>query len=145
MSSRTIFISRLVGLYCLLVSLSMFTHKQDIVDIDITLVHSPALLFIVGSMTLVTGLAIVLGHNVWSGRALPVVVTLFGWTTLIKGLLCLVFSSDMAVELWGRFHYEQLFYLYASIAFALGAYLTYEGFRTRRVRQDVPERRNLAA
>ena len=69
MFSRTIFISRMLGLYCLIASLIMFTHKSAMVEIENTLVHSPAMLFIGGIITLVAGLAIVLGHNVWSGGA----------------------------------------------------------------------------
>lgn len=61
----------------------------------------------------------------------------------MKGLL-LAFPGA-AISLYGDMQYEQLFFLYASIAFALGVYLTYEGFRPRRVRQDLRERRNLAA
>lgn len=98
MSLRTIFISRLIGLYCVLASLVMFTHKQAIVGIEETLVHNPAMLFLTGIITLVAGLAIVLSHNVWTGGALPVVVTLLGWTALIKGLLLL--SPGTTVGFW---------------------------------------------
>jgi len=128
MSARTLFISRLLGLYFLLASLAMFTHKPAIVEIEATVVHSPALLFIVGIITLVTGLAIVLCHNVWSGGALPVFVTVVGWLQLVKGFLCLFLSPQAAIGFWGAFHYEQFFYLYATIVFILGAYLTYAGF-----------------
>jgi len=143
MSSRTIFISRLVGLYCLAVSLVMFTHKAAMVEIENTLVHTPAMLFIGGIITLVAGLAIVLSHNVWSGGALPVVVTALGWVSLIKGLFLL--WPGTTIGFWESFHYEKLFYLYASISFVIGAYLTYEGFRTRRVNQISGMRRDRAA
>lgn len=145
MLSRTRFLSRLFGLYCLSASLAMFAHKQAFLDVEITLVHSPALLFIVGIMTLVAGLAMVLGHNIWSGGAMPVVVTVLGWITLVKGLLLLFLSPDAAVAFWGSLHYEQLFYLYASISLAFGAYLTIEGFRHHRIAPDFRERRGLAA
>jgi hypothetical protein len=36
------------------------------------------------------GVAMVVGHNVWSGGALPLVVTPVGWLILAKGLLLLV-------------------------------------------------------
>ena len=35
------------------------------------------------------GLAVVLGHQVWSGGVLPVVVTLVGWAALLKGIVLL--------------------------------------------------------
>ncbi len=139
MFSRTIFISRMLGLYCLIASLIMFTHKSAMVEIENTLVHSPAMLFIGGIITLVAGLAIVLGHNVWSGGAAPVTVTLLGWISLIKGVLLL--SPGTTSRFWDSFHYEQLYYVYASISFVLGAYLTYAGFRLQRVKPNVGVRR----
>ena len=69
----------------------------------------------------------ILGHNVWSGGALPVIVTLIGWLALIKGLLLLFLSPEAVL---GGLQYEQLFYMYAAIALILGVYLTYAGFRS---------------
>lgn len=135
MSARTIFISRMLGLYCLIASLIMFTHKSAMVEIENTLVHSPAMLFIGGIITLAAGLAIVLGHNMWSGGALPVTVTLLGWISLIKGVLLL--WPETTNGFWNSFQYERLFYVYASVSFVLGAYLTYGGFRTRHVKPNL--------
>lgn len=139
MSPRTVFISRMLGLYCLIASLIMFTHKSAMVEIENTLIHNPAILFIAGIITLVAGLAIVLSHNVWSGGALPVMVTLLGWISLIKAVLLL--SPGTTVGFWDSFQYERLFYLYALISFVLGAYLTYSGFRTQRMKPNIDMRR----
>ncbi len=131
MSTCSTFLSRLIGLYSILVSLSMVTHKRAAVETVTVLVHNSPLLFIVGLITLVAGLAMILGHNVWSGGALPVIVTLIGWLTLIKSLLFLFLSPEAAVGFFlGGLHYEQLFYLYAAISLVLGVYLTYGGFRS---------------
>ena len=132
MSPRTRFLSRLIGLYSILVSLSMVTHKQATVDMATALIHSPPVLYVVGVMLVVAGLAMILGHNVWSGGVLPVIVTLIGWLTLTKGLLFLFVPPEAAPGFFlGGFRYEQLFYLYAAIAFFLGSYLTYSGVRSR--------------
>jgi len=139
MSLRTVFISRMLGLYCLIASLIMFAQKSAMVEMENTLVHSPAMLFIAGIITLVAGLAIVLGHNVWSGGAAPVTVTLLGWISLIKGVLLL--SPGTTSGFWDSLHYQQLYYVYASISFVLGAYLTYAGFRIQRVKPNVGVRR----
>ena len=131
MSSRTTFLSKLLGLYCILIGLSMVTHRQATVETMMTLVHNAAMMFIGGVIALLTGLAMVLGHNVWSGGALPVIVTLVGWLTLIKGLLILFLSPEAAVGFFlGGLHYEQLFYLYTAISLIFGVYLTYGGFRS---------------
>ena len=39
-----------------------------------------------------------LGHNVWSGGALPVVVTLMGWAALLKGVALLLVPSDRMAD-----------------------------------------------
>jgi hypothetical protein len=106
----------------------MVTHKQATVDMVTTLAHNPTAMFLGGIMTLVAGLAIVLGHNVWSGGVLPVVVTLIGWVTLVKGLIVLLLSPEQQpVFFLTELHYAKLFYFYAAFSFLVGVYLTYAG------------------
>jgi len=129
MSTRTIFLARLIGLFAILLSLSEFLHKQATVETAAALVRDRPLLFILAMLGLLAGLAIVLAHNVWSGGALPIVVTLFGWILLIRGALLLFLSPEAVAGLIDFFHFEQLFYLYAGITLVLGLYLTYAGFK----------------
>jgi len=132
MSPRTLFLSKLIGLYCILAALSMMTRKQTTLDTVTALLQNPSMMLILGVITLAAGLAMVLAHNIWSGGALAVVVTLVGWITLIKSLLFLLLPPEMAAALYLRqLHYQQLFYLYGVISLALGVYLTYSGFTAR--------------
>ena len=71
MPSHTRFLSRLIGAYSILIPLSMAAHKQATVETVTALMQNPALVFLFGLMAVATGLALVLGHNVWSGGALP--------------------------------------------------------------------------
>jgi hypothetical protein len=128
MAPRTIFLSRLIGLFAILVTLSLVTHKEASVETLTALVRNPPLLLIFGMVWLVAGLAMVLGHNIWSGGVLPVVVSLVGWLTLIRGLLLLFLSPAAAVGLFTGLHFEQLFYLYMAISLVFGVFLTYSGF-----------------
>jgi hypothetical protein len=131
MSSRTTFLSKLVGLYLILISLAMPAHKQATIDSINALIHNAPVLFVIGVVAVVAGLAMVLGHNTWSGGTLPVVVTLTGWLLLIKGSMLLFLSPEgvYAVLLAG-IHFEQFFYLYMAVVFLLGICLTYAGFRS---------------
>ncbi|HXY10685.1 MAG TPA: hypothetical protein VEI52_22820 [Terriglobales bacterium] len=132
MSSPTIFLSRLIGLYCILVALSMMTRRQATVETVTALLQNPSMMLIVGIITLAAGLAVVLAHNIWSGGALAVVVTLVGWITLIKSLFFLFLPPEMEMRLFfQQLHYQQLFYLYGAISLVLGVYLTYGGFTSR--------------
>ncbi|MGA2950365.1 MAG: hypothetical protein WBP65_14060 [Candidatus Sulfotelmatobacter sp.] len=132
MSSRTIFLSRLIGLYCIVIAVSMMTRRQATVETVTALLQNPSMMLIVGIITLAAGLAVVLAHNIWSGSALVVVVTLVGWITLIKSLFFLFLPPEMEAGLFlGQLHYRQLFYMYTAISLVLGVYLTYGGFKSR--------------
>jgi hypothetical protein len=131
MSPRKIF-SRLIGLYCILVALSMITRRQATLESVTALLHNPSMIFIVGIITLAGGLAMVLPHNIWSGGALAVVVTLVGWMALIKGLFFLFLPPEVEAGFFlQQLHYQELFYFYGAVSLVLGVYLTYGGFASR--------------
>ena len=132
MSSRTIYLSRLIGLYCVLVVPSMIIRKQATVFAVEALLRNLSMMLVLGIITVIAGLAMVLAHNIWRGGALPVVVTLVGWLALIKGLLILFLPADAVAEIlmsWLR--HPQLFYVSMVPSLLLGIYLTYCGFSSR--------------
>src|SRR6266567_5324304 len=100
MSPRTVFLARLIGLFALLLSLTELLHKQATVETAAALVRDRPLLFILAMLGLLAGLAIVLTHNIWSGGALPVVVTLLGWALLLRGLVLLLLPHEFIVRLF---------------------------------------------
>ena len=95
MSPRTPFLSRLIGLYAILVALSMFSRGQATVETVAALLQNPSIVFVLGVVMLAAGLAMVLAHNIWSGGALVVVVTLVGWMTRIKSLVFLFLPPEI--------------------------------------------------
>ena len=64
MSSRTVFLSKLFGLYLIAISVVMFAHPQATVDIMKTIIQNRPLVFIAGIIGVTAGIAIVLGHTV---------------------------------------------------------------------------------
>ena len=131
MSPRTLFLSKLIGLYCILAALSMMTRRQATLETVTALLQNQSMMLILGVITLTAGLAMVLAHNIWSGGGPSVIVTLIGWITLIKSLLFLFLPPEMDAGLFLRqLHYQQLFYLYGAISLILGVYLTYSGFKS---------------
>jgi len=95
MSPRTVFLSKLIGLYCILIALSMITRKQATVEAVTALVQNPSMMFNLGVIMLPTGLAMILAHNIWSGGTLTVIVTIIGWLTVIKSLLFLFLPTEL--------------------------------------------------
>ena len=132
MAARTLFLARLIGLYCIVCGLAEMIHKQATLDAVRALLGDPSTLLWLGMTTVLIGLALVLGHNLWTGGALTVVVTIVGWISLLKGLLLLFLPAQSHESFFfGALRYQQLFYLYAAIALVLGLYLTYAGFRSK--------------
>lgn len=132
MSARTAFLGRLIGFYCILVGLAFAARKEAALGAVTALIHDPAILLVLGVVTLAAGLAMVLAHNVWSGGAMPVVVTLIGWISLAKGLFFVILSPDAMVSLLDALKYAQLFYLYVAVNILIGLYLVVASVRSER-------------
>ena len=130
MSPLTIFLAKFLGLYCIIVALAMMTRKQSAIATVKALIANPPLLLLVEVIGLAGGLAMILGHNIWSGGALPVIVTLVGWLMAIRGAGLLALSQDATTKLFEAMQYERLFYFYMGGTVLLGLYLTFAGFTT---------------
>jgi len=128
MSALTIFLGRLIGVYCLVVGLMMMANRRTMVDAVNALIRSPPLVLLAGVFAVAVGLGLVIGHNVWAGGALPVVVTLVGWASLIKGCVLLALPPGQMAKLYETLRYEQFYLAFASVTLALGLYLTIAGF-----------------
>src|ERR1035437_3570606 len=63
MLPRTVFLSRLIGLYCILVALSMITRKQATLESVTAVLRDPSMMFVLGAITLIAGLAMVLAAS----------------------------------------------------------------------------------
>jgi hypothetical protein len=128
MSPVTIFLGKLLGLYCIIVALALMARKQSAVAAVNALIRNPPLLLLVEVLGLAAGLAVVLGHNVWSGGALPVAITLLGWLMAIRGAVLLALPQDAVMKLFEALRYEKLFYVYMAVTLLLGVFLTIAAF-----------------
>jgi len=124
----TIFLARLLGAYCIIFALAMMMRKQNAVAAVKAIVANPPLLLLFEAIGLACGLAMIIGHNIWSGGALPVVVTLVGWLFVIRGAGLLALSPAATAKLIDALRYEQLFYVYMGGTLVLGLYLAWAGF-----------------
>ena len=126
--------AKLLGLWALLVVSALISNRDAAISAINALFADPALMFVTGILTLAIGLAIVILHNRWSGGALAVIVTLYGWLVLVKGMLFLYLPSPMQAALYQSLHFQEYFYGYLVVSLVLGAYLTYGGFTSSGVR-----------
>lgn len=131
MSPRTVFLSRLLGLYYILIAVSMFARKQATVETVTALFHNAPAMWSLGIIMVLAGLATVLAHNIWSRGAVAAVVSFIGWEALIKGVTLLLLPVQVEASLYlGKMQFDRLYYMYAAIALVIGVYLAYAGFRS---------------
>jgi hypothetical protein len=134
MKPLTVYLGRLLGLFTLIASFWLLTERQTTISTIPALLGNRPVMVIFAIIALAGGLAIVLAHNVWSGGALPILVTLIGWVMLIRGVLFLFLPPEATLHILAAMQFERLFYVYLAIPFVLGIYLTYLAFsaNTRR-------------
>src|ERR1700751_5743494 len=133
MSQLTIFLARSIGLFTVL--LVAGTVIEATVE-DEGVMKSDAIL------RLAMGVGIVVGHNVWSGGALPVVVTLVGWLILAKVFTLLVLAPDEMAAMVQRMGYAEHYRLLLTPALVVGLYLTWAGFSSRSAHQNLMRKAN---
>jgi hypothetical protein len=125
----TTFFARLLGLWVLLTMLAMAANKAATLQALNAFFADPALMWVTGVFTTLVGLTIVVAHNRLAGGAVPVIVTIYGWAALLKGLLFVWLPVPAQMQFYQSLHFEQWYYAYLTVALVVGAYLTYNGFK----------------
>ena len=124
----TFFLAQVYGLGSLILGVSVLFKKNAFIEMVDGIVTNRALTYAVGVTTVFLGLLAVLSHNIWDQGTLPLMVTLFGWAVLLKGINAM-FASHAAMTKYVRvFKFGRLYWLYALIIIVIGAYFTIAGF-----------------
>ena len=125
MSRLTVFLARFIGLFTVVLVVALLVRGSATVEAAVA--DGPVML-VYAIISLATGVAMLLGHNVWSGGALPVVVTLVGWLILAKSLMLLFATPDALQQVFDHMQYGEHYYLYLAPSLVVGLYLTWAGF-----------------
>lgn len=128
MTPLTLYLAKLIGATMLVVSLWMATKKPLVLALAKRVIGDEVFTAYIGVLRTCLGLAMVLGHDVWSGGALPVIITLIGWLELLRGLLILFLPQDRLVAIFESMRLEKHYAAYAGGVFLVGVYLLIAGF-----------------
>jgi len=124
----TIYLGKLLGLYCIAIAIAMMAKKQGMLTAIDALLRNPALLLVVDIINIAIGLALVIGHNVWTGGWLALAITLIGWASLVKGLVFICLSQERMLSLYAALRWEKNFNLYMGATLVLGLCLAGAAF-----------------
>ncbi len=125
MSRLTVYLARLIGLFALLVGAGCLVRGNAVIE---STVGNGSVMLVYAMISLAVGLAMILGHNIWSGGTLPVVVTLIGWLALAKGVLLFFVTPEALIQLLEQMQYGEHYALYVAPSLFIGLYLTWAGF-----------------
>jgi hypothetical protein len=121
-------IAKVVSLYVLILGISYVLNVKLWARYITELIEANERLFSLSLLVFLFGLIIVLNHNHWEWSP-QVIVTLFGWHMLIKGVLILLFPG--LVRLYEKFSLatlQRMLYIAGIVSTGLGLILCYYNF-----------------
>ncbi len=116
----SIFLAKVIGIFCLVMSISMFKRNM-IMDVFREVSGRRALSYIIGVWMLIVGLLII-SITKWD------IITLLGWGILFEALFFLFASKEKASRYLNALENKALYYAIVAAYLILGIYLTLYGF-----------------
>lgn len=120
-------IARIIGPCYIIIALGMMFNRKFYQKVMDDFCKNTALLLYGGLLALVIGILIVLSHNVWAANW-TVIITIFGWLGIIKGVWMLVFPETVSGFMRSYQENPSLLVVHSVIALVLGIVLTIPGY-----------------
>ncbi len=123
----TLILARILGLYLLAVGLSLILNPALYKRVYSEVVADRTFLFLGALLALIVGATVVSIHNYWV-LAWPVIITVLGWWSLVKGFALLSFPDFVKYFAFLE-NKSDLFYRIVGLVYgAVGAFLLYQGW-----------------
>ncbi|MBD3426726.1 MAG: hypothetical protein GF409_05800 [Candidatus Omnitrophica bacterium] len=123
----SLFIARVVGPWFVVAGAGMLANRRFYQRVMEDFPRNSALILLNGMMALTFGIVVLLFHNKWTADW-RVLVTIFGWGGVIKGVWMTVFPETVSVFTSYYSRNRSLLAVHAVIALILGGFLLYMGY-----------------
>ena len=90
----SILVAKIAALTYLSAGIAALSGKMDYKKIVDSFNASPALTYVTGLFALIIGMILVENHNIWV-KDWPVLITIIGWASTIKGVMLIAFPDVM--------------------------------------------------
>ncbi len=90
----SLFIAKILGPCLLVLSISFIVNRDLCKNVIEEYTTKPAFIFLGGIFALLVGLVLTINHNRWVADW-PVIITIYGWGGITKGIWLLVFPDSM--------------------------------------------------
>ena len=122
----SLFLARLLGPMLLVIGAGVLINRENFRAMAKELTASRELMFLVGVLTLLAGLAIVTTHNVWNGW--PIIITILGWLLAIGGALRILVPDTMRSLQGSALDKPAMPLVGGAVQALIGAWLCYVGW-----------------
>lgn len=123
----SLILAKILGIYFLAIGLAFFLRPERFKDVYRQIVNDQNALLLGATMAILGGAILISLHNVWIA-GWPILITLLGWWSLIKGFGFLVYPEGVSYFNFLKDR-SDIFYRAVSLGYALvGLFLTYKGF-----------------
>ena len=111
----------------IVIGVGLLLKQTEFREMATDFLSSRALIFVSGLLTLVTGLAIVLTHNVWEFNW-PVIITILGWLSVFGGVFRILFPDSVQSMGTSMLDKPATMTVSGAIQIVLGLWLSYVGY-----------------
>lgn len=124
----SIILAKIFGLYFLAIGIAFVVHPDRFKKIYQQIMEDENFLFLGGIIALLIGAAIVSVHNDWA-LGWPIIITLLGWWSLIKGFALLIYPDSIQLFSSIRNRSNAFCRMISLIFLIIGLFLLYKGIR----------------
>ncbi|MBT4722711.1 hypothetical protein HN958_02000 [Candidatus Falkowbacteria bacterium] len=122
----SLYLAKIFGLLFIIFAIGIILNVKHYRKVTRNLIKDEESLFVVGFISTLIGLLLVNYHNYW-GFDWYVLITIFGWMSLLKGLFMIIFPKQFYKQL--KWFTNEKYILPASIVMMIvGFYLVYISF-----------------
>ena len=121
------FIARIIGPFFVVAGIGMLFNQASYTAMIAEFVHSNALIYISGLLSLPAGLAIVNVHRAWTADW-RVVITILGWLMVIGGVMRIVLPRLITSIGTPVYSGTATIVVFAVVALVLGGFLSFQGY-----------------
>jgi uncharacterized protein YjeT (DUF2065 family) len=118
--TTTLLLAELYAVVFLVLGLGMLLEPKYYEKAIDEMMNSAPFLMLGGMFALIAGVVIVMYHNLW-GTPLEVIITLFGWIAVIKGLTLLIMPTTVTKMVKKMFTVRIYSYITILIGLIIGA------------------------
>lgn len=87
MLRNAITMASIFGPFLVVMAVWMLFYKANMMKVVTSVKTTPGLLHVVGTLNLIVGLGILSQYHMWTMGWMPMLVTLFGWFLLVRGVM----------------------------------------------------------